>query len=219
MVSEASITDENDAKDPNTIINAVNWQKVDHLLPVIVQDYVTAEVLMLGFMDEEALKKTISTNKVTFFSRTKQRLWTKGEESGNFLNVVDYTLDCDQDTLLILAKPIGPTCHLGTTSCFEAASKTAPWVFFSRLEKLLESRKNEDPNTSYTASLYAKGTKRIAQKVGEEGVEVALAATVHDKDEVVSEMADLLYHATVLLHDQDLAWEDVLAKLNERHSK
>ena len=200
-VAPENAASENPAQDPNTIINAVNWQKVDNLLPVIVQDYVTAEVLMLGFMNEEALQKTFSTNKV------------------NFLNVVDYTLDCDQDTLLILAKPIGSTCHLGTTSCFESASKTAPWVFFSRLEKLLESRKNEDPGTSYTASLYAKGTKRIAQKVGEEGVEVALAATVHDKDEVVSEMADLLYHATVLLHDQGLAWEDVLAKLNERHSK
>lgn len=203
----------------DAIIEMVDWQKVDNLLPVIVQDYQSAEVLMLGYMNAEALTQTLATAKVTFFSRTKQRLWTKGEESGHFLNVVDYTLDCDNDTLLILAKPIGPTCHLGDTSCFEAVSRKAPWVFFSRLEKLLEARKNEDPETSYTASLYAKGTKRIAQKVGEEGVEVALAATVHDKDEVISEMADLMYHATVLLHDQGLAWEEVLTKLHERHSQ
>lgn len=208
-----------ESKDPQAMIEMIDWQKVENLLPVIVQDYVTAEVLMLGFMNQEALTKTLETSKVTFFSRTKQRLWTKGEESGNFLNVVDYTLDCDNDTMLILVNPIGPTCHLGDISCFEAVSRKAPWVFFSRLEKLLEARKNEDPETSYTASLYAKGTKRIAQKVGEEGVEVALAATVQDREEVISEMADLMYHATVLLHDQGLAWEDVLAKLNERHSQ
>lgn len=205
--------------DPDTIISMIDWKKVDNLMPVIVQDYRSAEVLMLGYMNPEALTKTLETAKVTFFSRTKARLWTKGEESGNFLNVVDYAVDCDSDTLLVLANPIGPTCHLGDTSCFEAVSRKVPWVFFSRLENLLESRKNDDPETSYTASLYAKGTKRIAQKVGEEGVEVALAATVQDKDEVISEMADLMYHATVLLHDQGLAWEDVLAKLNERHSK
>lgn len=204
---------------PAAIVEMVDWQKVDNLLPVIVQDYQSAEVLMLGFMNREALTQTLETSMVTFFSRTKNRLWTKGEESGNFLNVIDYTLDCDNDTLLILANPIGPTCHLGDISCFEAVSRKVPWVFFSRLESLLEARKNDDPATSYTASLYAKGTKRIAQKVGEEGVEVALAATVQDKEEVISEMADLMYHATVLLHDQGLAWEDVLTKLNERHAK
>lgn len=205
--------------DPETVVSMINWEKVDNLLPVVVQDYRSAEVLMLGYMDPEALTKTLKTAQVTFFSRTKQRLWTKGEESGNFLNVVDYAIDCDSDTLLILANPIGTTCHLGDISCFEAVSRKVPWVFFSRLENLLESRKNDDPETSYTASLYAKGTKRIAQKVGEEGVEVALAATVQDKEEVISEMADLMYHATVLLHDQGLVWEDVLAKLNERHAK
>lgn len=206
-------------RDPETIIAMIDWDKVDNLVPVIIQDYRSAEVLMLGYMNQEALSKTFEIGKVTFFSRTKERLWTKGEESGNFLNVVDYTVDCDTDTLLILVNPIGPTCHLGDISCFEAVSRKVPWVFFSRLENLLEARKNDDPETSYTASLYAKGTKRIAQKVGEEGVEVALAATVHDKAEVVSEMADLIYHATVLLHDQGLSWEDVLSKLNERHSQ
>ncbi|GGZ74697.1 hypothetical protein GCM10007161_01860 [Ignatzschineria indica] len=199
------------------LIRAVNWEKVEHLLPVIVQDYNSAEVLMLGYMDAEALEMSITQGRVTFFSRTKERLWTKGESSGNYLQIVDYALDCDQDTLLILAKPKGPTCHLGEISCFESSSKNVPWVFFSRLEALLASRKGGDPAESYTASLYAKGTKRIAQKVGEEGVEVALAATVHDADEVISEMADLLYHATVLLQDQELSWGDVLAKLEERN--
>lgn len=217
MRTEPTVIQKN--RDPDTVVSMIDWKKVDDLMPVIVQDYRSAEVLMLGYMNPEALTKTLETAKVTFFSRTKQRLWTKGEESGNFLNVVDFAVDCDSDTLLILANPIGPTCHLGDTSCFEAVSRKVPWVFFSRLENLLESRKNDDPETSYTASLYAKGTKRIAQKVGEEGVEVALAATVQDKEEVISEMADLMYHATVLLHDQGLAWEDVLAKLNERHSQ
>lgn len=216
---KADITGAQKNVDPEAVVEMINWKKVDNLMPVIVQDYRTAEVLMLGFMNPEALTKTLETSKVTFFSRTKERLWTKGEESGNFLNVVDYAVDCDNDTLLILANPIGPTCHLGDISCFEAVSKKVPWVFFSRLETLLEARKNEDPSTSYTASLYAKGTKRIAQKVGEEGVEVALAATVYDKEEVICEMADLMYHATVLLHDQGLSWEDVLAKLDERHSQ
>ncbi len=219
VVMKAEIVEKLPSNNPEVMIEMIDWQKVENLLPVIVQDYVTAEVLMLGFMNQEALTKTLETSKVTFFSRTKQRLWTKGEESGNFLNVIDYTLDCDNDTMLILANPIGPTCHLGDISCFETVSCKVPWVFFSRLEKLLEARKNEDPETSYTASLYAKGAKRIAQKVGEEGVEVALAATVQDREEVISEMADLMYHATVLLHDQGLAWEDVLAKLNERHSQ
>ena len=200
------------------LIAAVNWEKVEHLLPVIVQDYDSAEVLMLGYMNAEALEMSLTEGRVTFFSRTKERLWTKGESSGNYLTIVDYALDCDQDTLLVLARPEGPTCHLGDISCFESRSKEVPWVFFSRLESLLAARKGGDPTESYTASLYAKGTKRIAQKVGEEGVEVALAATVHDADEVISEMADLLYHATVLLQDQELSWIDVLAKLQERNS-
>ncbi len=197
----------------------INWEKVGGLLPVIVQDHQTAEVLMFGVMTPDALKKTLTEHVVTFFSRTKNRLWTKGETSGNFLKVVNYTLDCDQDTLLITVNPIGNTCHLGNVSCFDGVSNQLPWVFFSQLEKLLESRKNSDPESSYTAALYAKGTKRIAQKVGEEGVEVALAATVQDKEELVNEAADLLYHATVLLHDQDLSWQDVIAVLKRRHGQ
>ena len=197
----------------------INWQKINNLLPVIVQHATTCEVLMLGYMNPEALEKTFAEKKVTFFSRTKNRLWTKGETSGNFLHVVDMSLDCDQDALLILADPVGPTCHTGTESCFSQLQNEPNWIFFSKLEKLLNARKGADPETSYTAQLYARGTKRIAQKVGEEGVETALAATVKDRNEIICEAADLAYHLTVLLQDADLSWADVIGKLKERHAK
>lgn len=197
----------------------INWQKINNLLPVIVQHATTCEVLMLGYMNPEALEKTLAEKKVTFFSRTKNRLWTKGETSGNFLHVVDMSLDCDQDALLILADPVGPTCHMGTESCFSQLKNEPNWIFFSKLEKLLNARKGADPETSYTAQLYARGTKRIAQKVGEEGVETALAATVKDRNETICEAADLAYHLTVLLQDADLSWADVIGKLKERHAK
>ncbi|SUC11124.1 histidine biosynthesis bifunctional protein HisIE [Pasteurella canis] len=199
----------------------INWQKVDNLLPVIIQNAATCEVLMLGYMNQEALEKTLTEKRVTFFSRTKNRLWTKGETSGHFLNVVDMSLDCDNDTLLILVNPIGETCHTGAESCFyQFDNATQPdWIFFSKLERLIAERKGADPTSSYTAQLYAKGTKRIAQKVGEEGVETALAATVKDRNETICEAADLAYHLTVLLQDADLSWADVIGKLKERHSK
>ena len=197
----------------------INWQKINNLLPVIVQHATTCEVLMLGYMNPEALEKTLAEKNVTFFSRTKNRLWTKGEISGNFLHVVDMSLDCDQDALLILADPVGPTCHTGTESCFSQLKNEPNWIFFSKLEKLLNARKGADPETSYTAQLYARGTKRIAQKVGEEGVETALAATVKDRNETICEAADLAYHLTVLLQDADLSWADVIGKLKERHAK
>ncbi|WP_443091741.1 bifunctional phosphoribosyl-AMP cyclohydrolase/phosphoribosyl-ATP diphosphatase HisIE [Basfia succiniciproducens] len=199
--------------------NKINWQKVDNLLPVIIQHFQTCEVLMLGYMNQQALAKTCDEKVVTFFSRTKQRLWTKGETSGNFLNVVDMSLDCDNDTLLILADPIGPTCHTGEESCFHqfAAQSEGDWTWFAKLERVLAERKFADPESSYTATLYAKGTKKIAQKVGEEGVETALAALSKDKGEIVSETADLIYHLTVMLHDQNLEWGDVIDKLKERH--
>ncbi|TNH08727.1 bifunctional phosphoribosyl-AMP cyclohydrolase/phosphoribosyl-ATP diphosphatase HisIE [Testudinibacter sp. TR-2022] len=202
-------------------MQTINWQKVDNLLPVIVQNATTCEVLMLGYMNQAALEKTLAEGKVTFFSRTKQRLWTKGETSGNFLNVVDMSLDCDNDTLLILADPIGETCHTGAESCFhQFVNKEQPdWIFFSKLERLIAERKGADPDSSYTAHLYSRGTKRIAQKVGEEGVETALAATVKDRDETICEAADLAYHLTVLLQDADLSWADVIGKLKQRHSK
>ncbi|MDF7667662.1 bifunctional phosphoribosyl-AMP cyclohydrolase/phosphoribosyl-ATP diphosphatase HisIE [Orbaceae bacterium ESL0727] len=199
-----------------TIVNPqqLDWQKVNNLMPVIIQHYVSGDILMLGYMNPEALAQTQSSGKVTFYSRTKQRLWTKGETSNNFLNVVSITADCDNDTLLILVNPTGPTCHTGSYSCFNAQTE---WGFLFELENLLGSRKSADPNTSYTAKLYHDGTKRIAQKVGEEGVETALAATVRDKEELKNEAADLIYHLLVLLQDQDLSLKDVIGILKGRH--
>ncbi|QBH96687.1 bifunctional phosphoribosyl-AMP cyclohydrolase/phosphoribosyl-ATP diphosphatase HisIE [Limnobaculum zhutongyuii] len=193
----------------------LDWEKVDGMMPAIVQHAVSGEVLMLGYMNLEALHATEQSGKVTFFSRTKQRLWTKGESSGNFLNVVSMTPDCDNDSLLILANPVGPTCHNGTSSCFAPAE--TEWTFLYQLEQLLASRKQADPATSYTAKLYASGTKRIAQKVGEEGVETALAATVNDREELTNEASDLVYHLLVLLQDQDLNLSSVINRLRERH--
>ena len=198
-------------------INQLDWEKVDNLMPAIVQHAVSGEVLMMGYMNKEALAVTEETGKVTFFSRTKQRLWTKGESSGHFLNVVNIYPDCDNDTLLILVNPIGPTCHLGNNSCFAPAA--SDWGFFYQLKQLLASRKSADPASSYTAKLYASGTKRIAQKVGEEGVETALAATVNDREELTNEASDLMYHLLVLLQDQELDLSKVIGRLRERHEK
>ncbi len=197
--------------------NRLDWEKTEGMIPAIVQHAVSGEVLMLGFMNQEALATTEKLGKVTFFSRTKQRLWTKGESSGHFLNVVSITPDCDNDSLLILANPIGPTCHLGNSSCFWPAA--SDWTFLYQLEQLLAERKHASPDSSYTAHLYASGTKRIAQKVGEEGVETALAATVNDRAELTNEAADLMYHLMVLLQDQDLDLSTVIHKLKERHEK
>jgi len=193
----------------------LDWEKVDGLMPVIVQHAQSGEVLMLGYVNQDALAQTLDSGKVTFFSRSKQRLWTKGESSGHFLNLVSITPDCDNDTLLILANPIGPTCHLGTSSCF--ADTHHDWHFLYQLEQLLASRKDADPNSSYTAKLYASGTKRIAQKVGEEGVETALAATVNDREELTNEASDLVYHLLVLLQDQNLDLSAVIDNLRKRH--
>lgn len=200
-------------------IKSISWQKVNNLVPVIIQDYQTCEVLMQGFMNEEALRESFKHQKVVFYSRTKERLWMKGEQSGNFLHIIDMGLDCDKDCILILVKPSGSTCHTGDISCFEQTSKKADFVFLSRLEKLINSRKSTCASSSYTAELFSKGTKRIAQKVGEEGVETALAATVKDREELINEAADLLYHLDVLLADADLSLNDVIAKLKERNSK
>lgn len=198
-------------------ITQLDWEKVDNLMPAIVQHAISGEVLMMGYMNKEALAVTEETGKVTFFSRTKQRLWTKGESSGHFLNVVNIYPDCDNDTLLILVNPIGPTCHLDNNSCFAPAA--SDWGFLYQLEQLLASRKSADPASSYTAKLYASGTKRIAQKVGEEGVETALAATVNDREELTNEASDLMYHLLVLLQDQDLNLSKVIGRLRERHEK
>lgn len=215
------------------LINTLNplsldWEKVSNLMPVVIQNAQTLRVLMLGYMNAEALEKTLETGKVTFFSRTKNRLWTKGEESGHFLNVVSVAQDCDADTLLIQVEPIGPTCHTGATSCFDAAphSEAAQdfsainaqdLAFLSQLETLIQQRKKDAPDSSYTAKLFAQGTKRIAQKVGEEGVEIALAATVHNQEEMLNEGADLIFHLLVLLQQEKASLSDVVAVLKARH--
>jgi len=196
-------------------LSQLDWVKTDGMMPAVVQHAVSGEVLMHGYMNQQALDKTLATGKVTFWSRTKQRLWTKGESSEHFLNVVSITPDCDNDTLLVLANPVGPTCHLGTSSCFSPAA--SDWTFLYQLEQVLAERKHADPKSSYTASLYASGTKRIAQKVGEEGVEVALAATVNDRHELTNEASDLVYHLLVLLQDQDLNLSTVIENLRQRH--
>ncbi|MBT80821.1 MAG: bifunctional phosphoribosyl-AMP cyclohydrolase/phosphoribosyl-ATP diphosphatase [Alteromonadaceae bacterium] len=194
------------------------WDKMDNLLPAIVQDAVTGKVLMQGYMNPEALEATLDSKKVTFFSRSKQRLWMKGEESGNVLNLIEVGSDCDNDSLLILARPKGPPCHTGTESCW-FDNQAPAYTFLGDLERVLAERKYADPESSYTASLYSKGIKRIAQKVGEEGVETALAATVQDKEELKNEAADLLYHLTVLLQASDMSMKDVIAVLRARHQK
>ena len=196
--------------------NKLAWDKMDNLLPAIVQDALSGKVLMQGYMDQDALAKTLETGKVTFFSRSKQRLWTKGETSGNTLDLVSVACDCDQDSLLVLANPNGPTCHTGVESCWFDGN-TPAFTFLADLERVLAARKDADPKSSYTASLYNKGIKRIAQKVGEEGVETALAATVRDKEELKNEAADLLYHLTVLLQASDMSLNDALDVLHERH--
>ncbi len=206
------------AAEVSSLSERINWEKVDGLVPAIVQDFESSQVLMMGYMNQDALAKTGETGQVTFFSRTKERLWTKGETSGNVLQLVNISLDCDNDTLLVRVNPIGPTCHTGTTTCWDGdAQEESQMVWLHQLEQLLAARKSADPDSSYTASLYARGTKRISQKVGEEGVEVALAATSGDKAELVCESADLIYHLLVLLQDQGLSMNDVVNKLKERH--
>ncbi|MGY6397974.1 bifunctional phosphoribosyl-AMP cyclohydrolase/phosphoribosyl-ATP diphosphatase HisIE [Vibrio parahaemolyticus] len=206
------------AAEVSSLSERINWEKVDGLVPAIVQDFQSSQVLMMGYMNQDALAKTGETGQVTFFSRTKERLWTKGETSGNVLQLVNISLDCDNDTLLVRVNPIGPTCHTGTTTCWDGdAQEESQMVWLHQLEQLLAARKSADPYSSYTASLYARGTKRISQKVGEEGVEVALAATSGDKAELVCESADLIYHLLVLLQDQGLSMNDVVNKLKERH--
>lgn len=192
------------------------WEKMDGMLPCVVQDGYSGSAQMLGYMNKDALLKTLDTGNVTFFSRSKERLWTKGETSGHTLELVQMTADCDMDAILAIAKPNGPTCHLGTDTCW--ADSTAPdMTFVAQLEHLLAERKNADPDSSYTAKLYQKGIKRIAQKVGEEGVETALAATVGDLEELKNESADLLYHLMVLLQASGLSLKDAIEVLKERH--
>ncbi|QWT22416.1 bifunctional phosphoribosyl-AMP cyclohydrolase/phosphoribosyl-ATP diphosphatase HisIE [Bacillus sp. NP157] len=193
-----------------------DFGKGDGLVPAIVQHARTGEVLMLGYMDAAALAKTQDTALVTFFSRSKQRLWTKGETSGDTLALVDIRLDCDADTLLVRALPAGPTCHTGTSSCF--GDDVAPSLgFLAELDALVASRHAERPEGSYTTSLFEGGIRRMAQKVGEEGVETALAAVAEDDDALVGEAADLVFHLMVVLRARGIGFAQVATKLASRH--
>ncbi|WP_333680195.1 bifunctional phosphoribosyl-AMP cyclohydrolase/phosphoribosyl-ATP diphosphatase HisIE [Dyella sp.] len=197
-------------------LSQIDWDKSDGLVPVIVQHWLTGEVLMLGYMDQKALALTQTSSKVTFYSRSKQRLWTKGESSGHVLHLKSIRVDCDGDTLLVMADPHGPTCHLGTRSCFGNEVRP-PLGFLAQLDALVESRKNEMPEGSYTTKLFDNGTRRIAQKVGEEGVETALAAVAQGDEELLGEAADLVFHLTVLLRARGFGLADVAQVLVERH--
>lgn len=198
-------------------IDQLDWAKSNGLLPAIVQHYLTGEVLMLGYMNAEALAQTQISGHVTFYSRSKQRLWTKGESSGHVLQVKSIRVDCDADTLLVQAEPQGPTCHLGTSSCFGDTARP-PLGFLAELDALVASRKAELPEGSYTTRLFSGGTRRIAQKVGEEGVETALAAVTQGDDDLLGEAADLVFHLTVLLRARGFGLADVTEVLIKRHS-
>lgn len=201
-------------------LGRLDWDKGDGLLPAIVQDAGSGRVLMLGYMNRESLRRTLLDRRVVFFSRSRNELWTKGETSGHFLEVVDVSADCDDDTILVLANPLGPTCHKGTVSCFaDARSPDAAGIaFIKSLEATIAKRIAESPEGSYTARLYASGVSRIAQKVGEEGVETALAAVTRDDDQLVGECADLLYHLLVLLKARNLSIDRVVQELASRHA-
>lgn len=188
----------------------------DGLLPAIVQDYKTSKVLMLGFMNEEAFVKTEESGKVTFYSRSKSRLWTKGEESGNFLSVKQVLLDCDQDTLLIKAEPAGPTCHTGADTCW--SEKNHSDDFLSYLEEIIELRRKSSDETSYVRQLFGKGINKIAQKVGEEATEVIIEAKDNNEELFLGEAADLLFHFIVLLRAKNVSLQDVIYVLKQRHS-
>ncbi|RYC51226.1 bifunctional phosphoribosyl-AMP cyclohydrolase/phosphoribosyl-ATP diphosphatase HisIE [Flagellimonas olearia] len=189
----------------------------DGLIPAIIQDAITKNVLMLGYMDQEAFDTTQKTQKVTFFSRSKQRLWTKGEESGNFLELVDIKNDCDNDTLLVSVNPVGPTCHKGTDTCW-AEENTQTYGFLSTLEQIITSRKNDQENPdSYVASLFRKGINKIAQKVGEEAVETVIEAKDNDEELFLNESADLLFHYLILLQAKGYTLEDIVQTLQKRH--
>ncbi len=194
----------------------LDFEKMGGLIPAIIQDNMTNKVLMLGFMNEEAYQKTLETNKVVFFSRTKQRLWMKGETSGNTLQVVSITPDCDQDTLLIRAIPAGPVCHTGSGTCFGEKNEEDV-MFLKYLQNFIERRRMEMPEGSYTTTLFQKGINRMAQKVGEEAVETVIEATNGSEDRLVYEGADLLYHLIVLLTSKGLRIEDLARELMKRH--
>lgn len=195
----------------------LDYAKMNGLIPAVIQDNTTLKVLMLGFMNEEALAKTEETGKVTFFSRTKNKLWTKGEESGNFLNVVSVASDCDNDTLLIKVNPVGPVCHTGADTCWDEENEESDILFLEYLQDFIDQRKHEMPEGSYTTSLFKSGTRKIAQKVGEEAVETIIGAMAEDDENFLYEGADLLYHLIVLLSHKGYRIEDLARELKKRH--
>lgn len=194
----------------------LDFDKMDGLIPAIIQDSRTLKVLMLGFMNKEAYDKTVETGKVTFWSRTKQRLWTKGETSGNTLTVVDIKADCDNDTLLIKAIPAGPVCHTGSDTCWDEKNQN-PIMFLSELQRFIEKRHEEMPEGSYTTSLFKSGCGRMAQKVGEEAIESVIEAMANNNERLIYEASDMIYHLIVLLTSKGLKIEDLAQELQKRH--
>lgn len=195
----------------------LDFEKMNGLIPAIIQDNYTQKVLMLGFMNKEAYEKTVETGKVTFFSRTKNRLWTKGEQSGNFLHVVSIKADCDNDTLLIMVHPDGPVCHTGTDTCWGEKNEQ-DIIFLKELQDFIDRRRQEMPDKSYTTSLFNSGVNKMAQKVGEEAVETVIEACNGTDERLIYEGADLLYHLIVLLTYKGYRIEDLARELKERHS-
>ena len=196
----------------------IDFEKMNGLVPAIIQDAETKKVLMLGYMNREAYEKTLSTKKVTFFSRARQCLWTKGEESGNFLNLVDIKIDCDQDTLLVTVHPDGPTCHKGTDTCWGEKNESSPLLFLTELQNFIEKRHKEMPEGSYTTSLFRDGLNRMAQKVGEEALEAVIEAVNGSDERLIYEISDMFYHLIVLLTSKGLRIEDVVSELEWRHN-
>jgi phosphoribosyl-ATP pyrophosphohydrolase/phosphoribosyl-AMP cyclohydrolase len=201
----------------NIPVESIDFKKMNGLVPAIIQDSKSQKVLMLGFMNEEAYKKTVETGKVTFFSRTRNTLWTKGETSGNFLNLVDIKLDCDKDTLLIQVNPVGPVCHTGADTCWNEKNEVNPLLFLTYLQDFIEKRHEEMPEGSYTTSLFKDGINRMAQKVGEEALEAVIEATNGTNERLVYEGSDFLYHLIVLLNAKGLRIEDLAKELQVRH--
>ena len=196
----------------------IDFEKCGGLVPAIIQDADTKTVLMLGYMNQEAYEKTLSTGLVTFYSRSRQCLWTKGETSNNFLHLVDIKVDCDNDTLLVKVHPDGPTCHKGTDTCWGEDNEASPLLFLSELSNFIEKRQQEMPEGSYTTSLFRDGLNRMAQKVGEEALELVIEATNGTNERLVYEGSDMLYHLIVLLAHKGLRIEDMAAELRERHN-
>ncbi len=195
----------------------LDFSKLNGLVPAIIQDQRTSKVLMLGFMNEEALQKTTETGQVPFFSRAKNRLWTKGEESGNFLNVISIESDCDNDTLLIKVNPVGPVCHTGSDTCWNEKNEQNGLDFLKKLQDFIDQRKAEMPEGSYTTSLFRSGTAKIAQKVGEEAVETVIEAMANNDERLIYEASDLLYHLIVLMTHKGFRLEDLARELQKRH--